>query len=109
MHTSVHKSSVPDAYTLLIIKAYLNVSVLVPVMYVCVCQLCMYVCMHVCTKSFLKTQQSPRVFVHTWRMKLILVLILKLRSKVLIVLFAYNLILHLGALIVNKRKWLARL
>ncbi len=47
MHTSVHKSFVPDAYTLLIIKAYLNVSVLVPVMYVCVYQLCMYVCMYV--------------------------------------------------------------
>ncbi len=45
MHTSVHKSSVPDAYTLLIIKAYLNVSVLVPVMYVCMCMSVMYVCM----------------------------------------------------------------
>ncbi len=36
----------------------------------------MYVCMHVCTKSFLKPQQIPRVFAHTWRIKLILILIL---------------------------------
>ncbi len=42
MHTSVHKSSVPDAYTL-IIYIFLNVSVLVPVMYVCMSV--MYVCM----------------------------------------------------------------
>ncbi len=48
MHKSVHKSSVPDSYTLLlfIVKSYLNVSVLMSDM---------YVCMHVCTKSFLKT------------------------------------------------------
>ncbi len=38
---------------------------------------CMYVCMHVCTKSFLKPQQIPCVFAHTWRIKLILILILK--------------------------------
>ncbi len=51
MHKSVHKSSVPDSYTLLfIVKSYLNVSVLMSDMYVC-----MYVCKHVCTKSFLKT------------------------------------------------------
>ncbi len=36
---------------------------------------CMYVCMHVCTKSFLKTT-TTRVFAHTWRIKLILILIL---------------------------------
>ncbi len=27
--------------------------------------------MHVCTKSFLKPQQIPCVFAHTWRIKLI--------------------------------------
>ncbi len=49
MHKSVHTSSVPDSYTLLllfIVKSYLNVSVLMSDM---------YVCMRVCTKSFLKT------------------------------------------------------
>ncbi len=40
----------------------------------------MYVCMHVCTKSFLKPQQIPRVFAHTWRIKLILILILNSQS-----------------------------
>ncbi len=39
----------------------------------------MYVCMHVCTKSFLKPQQIPYVFEHTWRIKLILILILHFR------------------------------
>ncbi len=35
MHKSVHKSSVPDSYTLLfIVKSYLNVSVLMSDMYV---------------------------------------------------------------------------
>ncbi len=53
MHKYVHKSSVPDSYTLLFIKSYLNVSVLVTDMYVYI--ICIYVCMHVCTKSFLKT------------------------------------------------------
>ncbi len=34
MHKSVHKSSVPDSYTLLfIVKSYLNVSVLMSDMY----------------------------------------------------------------------------
>ncbi len=43
-----HTSSVPDSYTLLlfIVKSYLNVSVLMSDMNVCV---------RVCTKSFLKT------------------------------------------------------
>ncbi len=35
----------------------------------------MYVGMHVCTKSFLKPQQIPLVFAHTWRIKLILILV----------------------------------
>ncbi len=40
MHKSVHKSSVPDSYTLLlfIVKSYLNVSVLMSDMYVCMYQ-----------------------------------------------------------------------
>ncbi len=48
MHKSVHKSSVPDSYTLLlfIVKSYLNVSVLMSDMYVCM-YICMYVCMYV--------------------------------------------------------------
>ncbi len=46
MHKTVHKFSVPDSYTLCIIKSYLNVSVLMSEK---------YVYMHVCTKSFLKT------------------------------------------------------
>ncbi len=51
MHKSVHKSSVPDSYTLLlfIVKSYLNVSVLMSDMYACTYG------MRVCTKSFLKT------------------------------------------------------
>ncbi len=35
MHKCVHKSSVPDSYTLFIVKSYLNVSVLMSDMYVC--------------------------------------------------------------------------
>ncbi len=63
MHKSAHNSSVPDSYTLLfIVKSYLNVSVLVSDM---------YVYMYVCTKSLLKPQQINCVFVHTWRIKLI--------------------------------------
>ncbi len=47
MHTSVHKSSVPDSYMLLfIVKSYLNVSVLRYVGH----------CMHAC--SFLKTETN---------------------------------------------------
>ncbi len=49
MQKSVHKSSVPDSYTLLLLLFIvnpLNVSVLMSDM---------YVCMRVCTKSFLKT------------------------------------------------------
>ncbi len=47
MHKTVHKSSVPDSYTLLfILNSYLNVSVLISEM---------YVYMHVCTMNFLKT------------------------------------------------------
>ncbi len=49
MHKSVHKSSVPDSYTLLlfIVKSYLNVYVLISDMYVCVC-VCVCVCVYVC-------------------------------------------------------------
>ncbi len=36
MHNSVHISSVPDSYTLFIIKSYLNVSVLMSNMYICI-------------------------------------------------------------------------
>ncbi len=36
----------------------------------------MYVCMHVCTKSFLKTTTNSSCVAHTWRIKLILILIL---------------------------------
>ncbi len=38
----------------------------------------MYVCMHACMYQELlkKPQQIPRVFAHTWRIKLILILIL---------------------------------
>ncbi len=49
MHKSVNKSSVPDPYTitlLFIVKSYLNVSVLISDMHVCMC---------VCTKRFLKS------------------------------------------------------
>ncbi len=58
MHKSVHKSYIPDSYTLLlfIVKSYL---------FKCFLMSDMYVCMHVCTKSFLKnTTNSLCVCAH---------------------------------------------
>ncbi len=68
MHKSVHKSSVPDSYTLLLViesLTYLMFSVLMSDMYVCI---------DVCTKStFKKPQQIPCMSAHTWQIKLILI------------------------------------
>ncbi len=83
-HKSVHKSSVPDSDTIIIIiiiiivKAYLNVLFSCQIcMFICM-YVYMYVCIYVCMYQELlkKPQQIPRVFAHTWRIKLILILIL---------------------------------
>ncbi len=58
MHKSVYKSSVPDSYTLLfIVKSYLNVSVLMSDMYVCIC---MYIC--ICIYSGYGKYSDPLKF-----------------------------------------------
>ncbi len=51
-------------------------------LYVCM-YVCLYVCLYVCMYQELlkKPQQIPRVFAHTWRIKLILILILKRHQK----------------------------